>query len=410
MQKTSEILIVGAGIAGLTAAKLLKQAGKKVLVVDAADKVGGRVSTDEVDGFLLDRGFQVLLTAYPETQQLLDYSKLELKKFSPGATILHDGGKYDIGDPMREPLMLFKTLLSPAGNLTDKFKLLLLKIKLASTSIDAIFNKDEITTLSYLQRYGFSERFIRQFFKPFFSGIYLEDELQTSSRMFEFLFKMFGEGYAAVPAKGMGMISAQLAETLGKDELILNEKIIKIENDIAYSESGKMYVAKQIVIATDAANLPSPYGKQKVDAKHALTLYFSANATAPTTRIALNSTNNTWVNNVAFMDHISPFYAPKGKALVAVSLKAVANANDAGLIQKTLNELVKWYPEAADWQHLKTYAIPYALPKDQTVTNEPAMLKLNDNCYICGDHLLNGSINAAMKSGRLVAESILQKG
>jgi len=410
MQKTSTILIIGAGIAGLTAAKLLKQAGKKVLVVDAADKVGGRVSTDEVDGFLLDRGFQVLLTAYPETRQLLDYSKLDLKKFSPGATILNKQNKYDIGDPMREPLMLFKTLFSPVGNLSDKFKLLSLKIKLASASIESIFKKEETTTLNYLQQYGFSERFIRQFFKPFFAGIYLEDELQTSSRMFEYLFKMFGEGYAAVPAKGMGMISAQLAETLSEGELILNEKIIKIEDSLAYGESGKVYEANQIVIATDAANIPSPYGKQKVEAKHALTLYFTADATMPTTRIALNATDSAWVNNVAFMDHISPYYAPKGKALIAVSLKAAVNANDPNLVQKTVAELVKWYPKATNWQHLKTYAIPYALPIDQTVTNEPTLLKLNDNCYICGDHLLNGSINAAMKSGRLVAESILQKG
>lgn len=410
MQKTSTILIIGAGIAGLTAAKLLKQAGKKVLVVDAADKVGGRVNTDEVDGFLLDRGFQVLLTAYPETQQLLDYSKLDLKKFSPGATILNEQNKYDIGDPMREPLMLFKTLFSPVGNLSDKFKLLSLKIKLASASIESIFKKEETTTLNYLQQYGFSERFIRQFFKPFFAGIYLEDELQTSSRMFEYLFKMFGEGYAAVPAKGMGMISAQLAEILSEDELILNEKIIKIADGLAYGESGKVFEANQIVIATDAANIPSPYGKQKVEAKHALTLYFSADATMPTTRIALNATDSAWVNNVAFMDYISPYYAPKGKALIAVSLKAAVNTNDPNLVQKTVAELAKWYPKATNWQHLKTYAIPYALPIDQTVTNEPTLLKLNDNCYICGDHLLNGSINAAMKSGRLVAESILQKG
>lgn len=407
MQKTSAIVIIGAGIAGLTAAKLLKQAGKQVLVIDAADGVGGRVRTDEMDGFLLDRGFQVLLTAYPETQQLLDYNKLDLKKFSPGATILDGNAKYDIGDPIREPSMLFKTLFSPVGNLSDKLKLLFLKIKLVTTSIDAIFEKPETTTLNYLEQIGFSTTFIQQFFKPFFSGIYLEDNLATSSRMFEFLFKLFGEGYAAVPAKGMGMISAQLAESLTAEELILNEKIVKIEGNIAYAESGNVYEAKQIAIATDEANLPAPFNQTVVEAKHALTLYFSAAATAKTTRIALNATDNTWVNNIAFMDHISSFYAPKGKALAAVSLKAAANAQDENLIAKTKTELAKWYPEAKNWQHLKTYFIPYALPKDQTVSNELKAFKLNDYCYKCGDYLLNGSINAAMKSGRLVAESIL---
>lgn len=412
MEKTTDVIIIGAGIAGLTAAKILKSTGKTVLVIEAADAVGGRVRTDIIDGFLLDRGFQVLLTAYPESRLLLDYKRLDLKPFSPGATILQTDNKYAIGDPFREPFMLLKTLFSPVGTLKDKIKLLTLKLRLSASNVKAIFAKHETTTANYLQQAGFSERFISQFFRPFFAGIYLEDNLTTSSRMFEFLFKMFGEGYAAVPAKGMGMISQQLAETLSENDLILNEEVTKIESGNVYGASGKVYSAKHVIVATNAVQAASLVHKTvKTEHKSALTLYFSSNIKTKTTkRIALNSVENTLINNIAFMDHISADYAPKGKSLIAISLKAAVVHDTENLAQKVIKEAANWYPEAINWLHLKTYKIDYALPNDAHVMNELSSeaLKITENCFICGDHLLNGSINAAMKTGKLAAEAVLK--
>lgn len=408
---TKDVIVIGAGIAGLTAAKILTAAGKNVLVIEAADSVGGRVRTDQVDGFLLDRGFQVLLTAYPESKRLLDYKQLDLRTFSPGATILKNTSLHHIGDPFREPFMLFKTLFSPIGTFTDKIKLLALKLRLSATSIDSIFAKEETNTANYLQKVGFSQKFIAQFFRPFFAGIYLEEHLTTSSRMFEFLFKMFGEGYAAVPAKGMGMISQQLAETLTEKNLILNEEVTKIEDNKVYGKSGTVYSAKKIIIATNALQA-SIWVQKPVNTAHksALTLYFSADAkTKKTKRIALNSVENTIINNIAFMDHVAADYAPKGKSLIAISLKASVAPDTDNLEQKVLKEAANWYPKAINWQHLKTYKIAYALPNDAQVENEisAGALKINDSCLVCGDYLLNGSINAAMKTGRVVAEAIL---
>ena len=211
MANQPDVLVIGAGIAGLTAAKLLKEAGKTVKLIEASNSIGGRVKTDLYQGYLLDHGFQVLLTEYPEAKKLLNYNQLHLKAFDPGAIILNQKGITEIGDPLRKPSTLVQTLISPVGSIFDKLKMLGLKLKLAGTSIEQIFEKKEITTWQYLKQVGFSEKMLNQFFKPFMTGIFLENELTTSSRMFEFVFKMFSEGDTAIPAKGMAEIPKQLA-------------------------------------------------------------------------------------------------------------------------------------------------------------------------------------------------------
>lgn len=412
MQKNYDVIIVGAGIAGLTAARVLKAANKNILIIESSDGVGGRVKTDYKDGFLLDRGFQVLLTSYPEAIEFLDYQKLNLKHFKPGALILDNQQTYKVGDPFREPLLLLQTLFSPIGNLKDKFLLLKLKINLASTSIKQIFERKEITTFQYLKEYGFSEKFIEKFFRPFFSGIFLEHQLETSSRMFEFIFKMFGSGSAAVPANGMGMISDQLAEGLNKSEILLNEKVETFDQNTAITTNGKRYSANAIIIATTAVNIPSPYQKNSIKTfKSNTTLYFSAlNKTSFIDRITLNTNNSELINNIAFMDHIAPNYAPKGMSLISVSLKEIGEYDGSKIEEKVKSELLRYYPKAKDWKHLATYHIPYALPADKHVINDTTSekIKIAEHYFICGDYTLNGSINAAMKSGKLAAQEVLK--
>jgi len=407
----TDVIIIGAGLAGLTAAKVLKAAGKSVKILEASDQVGGRVRTDEVDGFLLDRGFQVLLTAYPETKRFLDYDALDLRKFDPGALILNEKGSTIIGDPLRQPSTLISTLRSPAGTLGDKIRMLGLKIKLAGKSIDEIFSEEQTTTLAYLENAGFSVRMMNQFFKPFMSGIFLEEKLSTSSRMFEFVFKMFSEGDAAVPAKGMGMIPLQLARDLSAQELIFHEKVIEIDGNTVKTSSGSVYQADTVLIATDQLNLPKPF-HQSVRAYRSVTnLYFTA-AEKPfaSPLIALNSMPGKLVNNIAVMNQISPSYSKNGDSLISLSLIGDRSKTNISELQtKAVHELKTWFPNATNWKHLKTYHIPYALPDDDQVTNdaESQVRKLNVHCFVCGDYLMNGSINAAMKSGKLAAKAIL---
>lgn len=412
-QKTTDVLIIGAGIAGLTAAKLLKQAGKRVLVIEASDAIGGRVRSDLKDGFIMDHGFQIFLTAYPEAKKLLNYKKLDLKRFLPGAEILDTSGSHKIGDPWRAPSMLLKTLFSPIGTLEDKLRLLKLKFSLSFNTVEEIFEKKETDTLRHLRDLGFSETFIEKFFRPFFSGIFLESNLDTSSRMFEFVFKMLSKGSAAVPARGMGEISKQLAECLDSEELLLNVNIDKIENGIAYGSSGLEFSAGSIIIATDAKNM---FDQNKIKHEHcqvwksAHTMYFAAQKKTPVTRqIALNALQGQLINNIAFMDHISPFYAPIGQSLISVSLKTDNNTAVRNLEEKVRRELLQWYEDSKDWKLLASYDIPHALPENKTARNVmDREIYRQHNCYVCGDQMLNGSINGAMRSASIVVKEILK--
>jgi protoporphyrinogen oxidase len=306
---------------------------------------------------------------------------------------------------------LLKTLFSAVGSWRDMFKILKLKLNLGAADLDTIFSRPEVSTRLYLQQMGFSQRIINQFFIPFFTGIFLEKNLDTSSRKFEFVFKMFSQAPAAVPAKGMGAIAKQLAAVLSANELLLNEQVIQIKDDEVFTFSGKILRAKAILIATAATGMPLPYTVQNAPGQTVTNLYFKT--PKPPTQDAilmLNASENKVVNNLVVMDKVSKHYAPAGQSLLSVSL--IGNwqgVPDDELIHRVLEELKQWFTDAPKWQHLKTYHIPYALPTDDTVSNniEPDKLKLGRFHYICGDHLLNGSINAAIKSGRLAAELIL---
>lgn len=409
-----DIIIVGGGMAGLTAAHYLHKARKDFLLIEGSDRVGGRVKTDQVDGFLLDRGFQVLLTAYPEVKAVLDYEALNLKAFLPGALILQENGKKSqIGDPLRWLGSTFSTLFNGIGIWRDKFKILSLRSKLSGLSIDAIFQQEEITTLQALKEYGFSEDMITTFFKPFLRGIFLEKDLNTSRRMFDFVFKLFSEGDTSIPANGIEAIPKQIANRLPKNSIREQQKVTRIEKGKVHLASGEVLETKHVLIATDALNAARLL-QQKIENtayESTLNLYFKSK-TAPFNKpiLALNAVSSSLVNNCTVLSHLSEQFAPKGEHLISVSIIG-KNDFEEDLVGKIKSELKGHFgSEVEEWKHLKTYPVEYALPNAKSIKNDliPSEFKLDEGLYICGDHLMNGSLNAAMKSGRLAAELMLK--
>lgn len=407
-----DVIIVGAGLAGLSAAFHLHRQGRKVLLLEASDRAGGRIKTDYHEGFLLDRGFQVLLTAYPETQALLNYEQLKLKKMLPGATVLYDGGSFEIADPFRRPSAAFATLFAPVGTLKDKINTLWLKNRLQKLTIKEIFEQPEQATSKQLAEYGFSPKMIQRFYAPFLSGIFLENELKTSRRMFDFVMKMFSDGDVVVPALGMEEIPKQLVAMLPEGSIQYNTKVTAIDGNTVTIDDGTVFEANQILLATTANNLTKKYFPNQKMASHQVTnIYFEATE-APTSKavVILNaSTQKKWVNNLTVISNVSEAYAPKGKVLISVSYNGIPTVDDATLAENMKQELKKWYGEKVNsWKMLKAYRIEYALPTQESVRNEIAAseIKISDTLFICGDNLLNGSINAAMKTGRLAAEAM----
>ncbi len=410
---TKDVIIIGAGLSGLAAAIHLQNEGRKVFIIEASDRPGGRIKTDLHQGFRLDRGFQVLLTAYPEAQKILDYEALNLQKMLPGAHVLFDGGSFEVSDPFRRPSALFSTLFAPVGSLKDKLLTFMLKKNLQKLSIDEIFNQPERTSIEKIKEYGFSSKMINRFYAPFMSGIYLENKLQTSSRIFDFVMKMFSEGDAAIPALGMEEIPKQMASKLPEDCFLFNQKVADIIDNKVYTEDGKSYEASQILIATNANELSQRFfPKQNNEKQQVTNVYFEA-PEAPIKKaiVVLNaSENRKWVTNLTVISNVSADYAPAGKVLISVSCNGSLDLEDEKIAENMKNELLSWFGETVlNWKMLKTYKIQYALPNQDSVSNvlNTSDIQVKESLFICGDHLLNGSINAALKTGRIAAETMM---
>ena len=408
-----DVIIVGAGVAGLTAALELHRAGKRVVIFEATDRVGGRIATDVVDDYVLDRGFQVLLSAYPETQKYLDYTKLNLKHFGAGAIILRKGKKHLIADPLRHPAHMFSSLLAPVGSIKDKLNIFLLRQSLKPSPINEIFNAPEKSTYEKLKELGFSDKIIKNFFSPFFGGIFLERELTTSSRMFMFVYKMFSEGWASLPTGGMQQIPLQLADNLPPEMIRLNHRVKFISSNTVLLNTGEEYKAAKLLIATEACGLVQDYVPHiKTACLGTTNIYFWADKSPMKGAwIMLNAEPKAFVNNVAVLTEANRSYAPRNKHLISVSCNTIVEENTHAAIKKVKQELKPYFGEKVQhWHHIRTYKIRYALPVQTHVQHQIAAssLHIKNDIFMCGDFLLNGSINGAMRSGALAADAILQ--
>ena len=403
-----KIHIVGAGISGLIAATVLEKNGLSPVIIESTDRVGGRVKTDIVDGYQLDHGFQVLLTAYPAAQKYLNLEALQLQSFIPGASIFKNGKQQIIGDPLRDKSLLLSTVFARIGTLSDKFKILKLNNKLKKKSLSEIFSTQEQTTKSYLMAFGFSNSIIDNFFNPFFSGIFLENKLETSSRMFEFVYKMFGEGQAALPKGGMQAIPKQLSNNLKRTTFKFNTKVASVNDSEIILVDGQKIKSDFTIIATEPRKLVNTVNKKVTEWQSCDTLYFETeNRVINKPLIGLIPEKDAVINNIFY--HTSLDSDLNGnKELLSVTVVDNQNLPSDKLIQRVQTEL-KQYCGINTSKLIKHYNIPMSLPKLKELKYNalPSQTRLTDTIFLAGDLQLNGSLNAAMIAGEKAALGVL---
>jgi phytoene dehydrogenase-like protein len=411
MANHPDVLIVGAGLAGLSCARYLADSGISFKVLEASDGIGGRVKTDEHQGFLLDRGLQALLTAYPEARRTLDYHALELKKFKPAAFSWFAGRMNELRDPWRTGGGWRAALPSDFATLGDKLRVSRLRARLRRCSVEQIFRHPEYSSREFLASLGFSELFIHRFFRPFFGGILLDGELRSSSRMLEFVCKMLSEGDRAVPARGMGAIPAQIASHLPSDSVRLNARVDSLRQNELTLAGGERLAARAIVVAAEGPAAAHLVGEAEPASRSVTCFYYAADEPPlPHPTIVLNGDGAGPVNSLAVMSQIAPSYAPAGQSLIAVSVLGLQQLTEQQLGGFIIAQMKNWFgPVARSWRYLRSYRIAHAQPQQFPGSLEPAQrpVRVRPGVYLCGDHRDNASIDGAMVSGRRAAEAVL---
>ena len=403
LPESVDVAVVGAGLAGLAAARTLAGAGRSIVVLEASDGVGGRVRSDIVDGFILDRGFQILLRSYPELDRQFDVAALDLRSFDPGALVRVGDQLALLGDPLRKPATLPASLRAPVGGIADKLRLLKDRVRLGRTETTELLRQPDTATADGLRQRGYSDAMIDRFFRPFVGGIQLDPTLSTSNRMFDVLLQQLFRADAVVPAKGMGQIPAQLADRLPPETIHLDTPVRSIRPGVVTTDRGEVR-ATDIVVAVEGPAASRLLGLPEVESNPATCVWFAADA-APITDPVLVLDGDGPALNIAVMSNISADYAPAGKALIGGACPGVLDPDAEPAVRAQLRAL--WGAQVDGWRHLRTDAIPHGQPAQPPAFPPKQRTALGEGLHVCGDHRDTASIQGALFSGRRCAETIL---
>jgi phytoene dehydrogenase-like protein len=412
MSSDSDILIIGGGLAGLCCALRLHQGGLSFQVLEALDGVGGRVRTDKAEGFLLDRGFQVLLTAYPEARKVLDYDALHLRAFYPGALIRYKGRFYRFADPWRHPVDGLLGIFAPIGSFSDKLRVRKLRQQVLTGSLQDLYHRPETTTLQALRNIGFSENMIDRFFRPFIGGVFFDPNLGVSSRMFEFGFRMFSMGDTALPSEGMGAIPEQIAARLPQGTVRTEARVESIQEDGVTLKSGEKIKARSVVVATEGPEAARLLGDTEKPGSRSVSCLYYETDEPPVSEplLILNGEGKGLINSLCSPSSVAPNYALPGKSLISVTMIGAPDQGDQQLESTVRAQLTEWFgPSAKGWRYLRTYRIPHALPMQVPPVSDPASrpAQIRPGLFVCGEYRNVASIQWAMVSGRQTAEAIM---
>lgn len=403
VNKKTDIVIIGAGIAGLACAMKLKKNNRNFIIIEQSDRVGGRVGSIKENEYIFDLGFQVYNTEYYKTNSLLNLKELKLKVFKPGASI-YNGRRFEIlSDPFRDPSTIFETFFSGMTTFKDKIKILTLKRALSSYCISEDQSED-MTTLKYLKSYGFSNKIINGFFKPFFSGIFLENQLETSSKFFKNVFSNFNKGYAAVPVNGMQAIPDQMVKNLNPHNLLLGNKVIEAKNpEKIVLENNEIIEAKYMVLTGGSNSLVNNH---IVEFNSVRTFYFSSRVKVKHSKYINLFPYDSLINNIAILSSVSENYSPEGNTLFSITI-IESDLSKSELIDIIQDKLSTYYgDEKSNYIFMKEINIKQATIKQKTGYFD---LKIEDkkNILFAGDYTTYGSIEGAVVSGIKTAEKLI---
>ncbi len=406
MAGESGVVVVGGGLAGLSAAARLHRAGIGTTVLEAGDDVGGRVRTDVVDGFRLDRGFQVLLPAYPAVRRLIDVKALRPKPFTRGTIAVTETGRRWLAGPWHGLPAVGGAAGFAAGHPGDAARMAALAAR-DLLAPDATVRADAgRSTAEELRRWGLSAATVEQVLRPFLAGVFLDPSLRTSARMFHLLWRSFLRGGGVLPAEGMQALPRQLADGLPPGTVRTGVEVAEITAGGVRTGDGEHLPARAVIVATDGDTAARLLPGVEAPAWHAVTTFYYRAATTPLRSPTLLVDGlDELLLNTAVLSEVAPGYAPIGSALVSAS---VPDRADPGLEPRVRRRLARIYGTGTgDWDLLAAYAVPRALPVFGPGAPLRRPVRLAPGRYVCGDHRDTPSVQGALVSGQRAAAALL---
>lgn len=421
---TPEVIVIGAGLAGLAAASDLAAAGARVHICEASDRVGGRLRTErvylngspadpEASAFQLDRGFQVLLSAYPELRRRLDPAPLGLGRFAPGALVRANGRLHRVADPFRAPTALLGTLLAPVGTLKDKLRIAHMRSRVRSVDDPETLLLGDETTLDALRQRGFSPTMVDRFLRPLFGGVMLDVDLATPAGVLDFVFRMFAVGDAVLPNAGIEAVPRQLHAGLPTDRVQIHTgtTVDRIAEGPVLEIGPQRWSADAVIVATEGhafsrlTGQPAPAGKPVLSIQYA-----TPRPPISSPLIVLNGEGEGPILHLSVPSLVASGYAPQGWHLVhATVLGDAQNQADEHVQAEAEAQMRDWFGKDIDhWHLLRLQRIPYgqpAIPPPIRRIYQPE--RIQQGVYACGDHRAFGSQHAALRSGGLAARAVL---
>ena len=398
----TDIIILGAGPAGLACALKCQQLGREYLLIEGSNRIGGRLGSLYEDGYIFDLGFQVYNSAYVNTNRLLDLDELNLKYFKPGAAVHYRNSFQIVSDPLRDISKVFSTIFSNITTVSDKLKILSLKNSLSNYNIEED-KTDDITTLRFLKQYGFSEKMIDNFFIPFFSGIFHEKTLDTSSKFFKYVFSNFNNGLASLPEKGMQAIPEQLMSKIDIECVMMEKTAINIDdgNKVIFDD-GDIIKGENIILTGESTTLAE---KIKYEYNEVNTIYFTTENEIENGDYIHLYPEDDLINNIAIPSSISSAYSNGHSHLISITILEY-DCSDVELIQKIRKRLSNYYGgEPGSYDFLRTFSISKATIKHPVGHFERKKIVKN-GLIIAGEQATNGSIEGAIISGLNAADQL----